>query len=104
MILNQTDLNLRRKMDKFCQSCGMPLVKKEDFGTNADGLVNEEYCIYCFQNGAFTKDCTMEEMVESNLNFLEEFNKDTAKKFTKEEARREMLNFFPMLKRWKKGN
>ena len=89
-------------MDKFCQSCGMPLVKKEDFGTEADGGLNEEYCTYCFKDGAFANDCTMEEMIELNLNFLSEFNKDTGKNYSKEEARQEMLNYFPKLKRWKK--
>ncbi|MBU4293030.1 MAG: zinc ribbon domain-containing protein [Actinobacteria bacterium] len=32
----------------FCQSCSMPMMKPEDFGTNADGSKNEEYCTYCF--------------------------------------------------------
>ena len=27
---------------KFCQSCGMPLQKNEEFGTNHDGSKNEE--------------------------------------------------------------
>ena len=29
---------------KFCQSCGMPMEKTEDFGTNNDGGRNEQYC------------------------------------------------------------
>ena len=28
---------------KFCQSCGMPLQKNEELGTNHDGSKNEEY-------------------------------------------------------------
>ena len=48
----------------FCQSCGMPLIN-EILGTNADGTKNEEYCSYCYKDGAFTDDLTMEEMVES---------------------------------------
>ena len=36
---------------KFCQSCGMPLTP-EILGTNADGSKNEEYCIYCYKDGA----------------------------------------------------
>ena len=40
---------------KFCQSCGMPLTD-EVLGTNADGSKNEEYCIYCYKDGAFTGD------------------------------------------------
>lgn len=42
-------------MNKFCQSCGMPMKKDPgNGGTNADGTKNAEYCSYCYQNGAFT--------------------------------------------------
>ena len=34
---------------KFCQSCGMPLQAEDQWGTNADGSLNEEYCCYCYQ-------------------------------------------------------
>ena len=47
----------------FCNSCGRPIVKA-DYGTNADGSLNEEYCKDCFQNGEFTEpDITLEEMI-----------------------------------------
>ena len=45
---------------KFCQSCGMPLQAEDQWGTNADGSLNEEYCCYCYQKDAFTQDYTME--------------------------------------------
>ena len=51
--------------EKFCQSCAMPLTVEAHFGTNADGTKNEEYCIYCYKDGAFTSEMTMEEMIES---------------------------------------
>ena len=86
---------------KICQSCGMPMHAAEDFGTNADGTTNQDYCTYCYKDGAFTQNVTMDEMIEHNLNYLEEFNKDSEHKFTKEEAREEMKKFFPTLKRWK---
>ena len=41
---------------KFCQSCGMPLTN-EILGTNADGTPNEDYCIYCYKDGKFTRLC-----------------------------------------------
>ena len=34
---------------KFCQSCGMPLTN-EILGTNTDGTLNEDYCIYCYKD------------------------------------------------------
>ena len=85
---------------KICQCCAMP-IDETTFGTEADGSKNEEYCQYCYADGHFTKECTMDEMIELNLNYLEEFNKDSEVKYTIEEARATMKGFFPQLKRWK---
>ena len=52
---------------KFCQSCGMPLQKNEELGTNHDGSKNEEYCCYCYKDGAFTMACTMDQMIDHCL-------------------------------------
>lgn len=87
---------------KLCQSCGMPLQADADFGTNKYGSRNEEYCCYCYKEGAFTKDCTMDEMIDTCIQFLDEFNKDSEEKLTKEQAVAQMRQFFPTLKRWKK--
>ena len=86
---------------KFCQSCGMPL-NAENLGTNADGSKNEDYCMYCYQNGKFTNDCTMDEMIEFCAQFVDEVNKNMPKPMTKEEYKDMMRQYFPMLKRWKK--
>lgn len=91
-------------MDKICQSCGMPLKDIKDFGTNKDGSINEEYCTYCYKDGNFTSECTMEEMIEHNLKFIDEFNKDAKTTFDEDTARNEMYKFFPTLKRWNKKN
>ena len=86
---------------KFCQSCGMPL-SDENRGTNADGSKNDDYCMYCYQNGKFTNDCTMDEMIEFCAQFVDEVNKNMPKPMTKEEYKDMMRQYFPMLKRWKK--
>lgn len=86
----------------FCQSCGMPLQAPEHFGTNKDGSANQEYCCYCYKEGAFTSNCTMEEMIEHCAQFVDEFNKDNQTQFSKEEAIGEMRKYFPTLKRWAK--
>lgn len=85
---------------QFCQSCGMPLTQ-EHFSKNADGSINSDYCGYCFKDGSFASDISMDEMIEQCLSYIDEFNKDSEKKMTKEEAREQMKQFFPMLKRWK---
>ena len=87
---------------KFCQSCGMPLQTPEEMGTNHDGSKNDEYCCYCYKDGAYTSDCTMDEMIMQCAEFVDEFNKGAGLAFTKEEAIAGMKEFFPTLKRWAK--
>lgn len=89
-------------INRFCQSCGMPMYTDEFLGTNSDGSFNEDYCCYCYKDGKFTQDCNMEEMIQHCLNYLDEFNKNSNQNFNKEEAIAQMRNFFPLLKRWKK--
>ncbi len=55
---------------KICQSCGMPMKEEEQFGKNADSSKNDEYCCYCYPNGAFSKEETMEEMIECCIPFV----------------------------------
>lgn len=89
-------------MNLFCQSCGMPMQTSELFGTNKDGSVNQEYCCYCYKDGGFTQDCTMDGMIEHCIKYLDEFNGACNTQFSKEEAIAQMKEFFPKLKRWKK--
>ena len=86
---------------RFCQSCGMPLTE-DVLGTNADGSKNEDYCMYCYKDGKFLQDCTMEEMIEHCSQFVDEVNKQMPKPMTKEEYKQMMRGFFQMLKRWRK--
>ena len=87
------------KEQKYCQSCGMPLTE-EILGTNADGSKNEDYCIYCYKDGAFTSDLTMEEMIEFCTQFVDEYNKNSGQKLGKEEYKEMLRQYFPNLKRW----
>ncbi len=80
---------------KFCQSCAMPM-SDELFGTNADGTKNEEYCMYCFKDGEFTSDMSMEEM----MNFCIEKMVEVHPEIDKKEASAMMMEVFPKLKRW----
>ena len=63
---------------RFCQSCGMPLTD-EVLGTNADGSKNEDYCMYCYKDGKFLQDCTMEEMIEHCAQFIGAVNGRSSK-------------------------
>ncbi len=80
---------------QFCQSCSMPLLNKDDFGTNSDGSVNNEYCNFCCQNGNFTQpNITMEQMIEQVAGFMRKMN------MTEQMVAISKLNI-PTLKRWK---
>ena len=85
---------------KFCQSCGMPLTD-DVLGTNADGTKNEDYCMYCYKDGKFLQDCTMEEMIEHCAQFVNAVNEGLEKPITKEEYIGMMKTYFPQLKRWR---
>ncbi len=52
------------KINKQCQSCGMPLKRDEKGGgTNADGSISLKYCSRCYVDGNFTlPDITVSEM------------------------------------------
>ena len=110
---------------KFCQSCGMPLtedilgtngrsseshpslledgrVVTDEGEANADGTKNEDYCMYCYKDGQFLQDCTMEEMIEHCAQFVNAVNEGLEKPITKEEYIGMMKSYFPQLKRWRK--
>jgi len=90
------------QLPQFCQSCGMPLTNDSDCGTNADGSINHDYCKYCYQEGHFLQECTMDEMIEHCAQFIDEVNKQMPQPMTQEEYKQMMRGFFPMLKRWRK--
>lgn len=81
---------------KICQSCGMPLSTEELFGTNQDGSKNDDYCLYCFKNGEFTTDESLEEMIESCVPHM------VKQGFEESKAREMLSNVLPNLKRWTK--
>jgi hypothetical protein len=86
--------------EKYCQSCSMPIGSDEEmYGTNADGSKNGDYCKYCFENGAFTMECSMEEMIEFCVPHMASADSG----MSEDDARKMMQGFFPNLKRWIKN-
>ncbi len=83
---------------KFCQSCGMPLAPDTALGTEADGSPSPDYCSYCYKDGQFAGEMTMEEMID----FCAPMMAQATPGMTQEQAKARMHQFFPMLKRWKK--
>lgn len=52
-------------MEKFCQACGMPLTKKEDF---AAGNENSNFCRFCVNTDGSVKSC--DEIFEGGVQFF----------------------------------
>ncbi len=71
-----------------------------DHGSNADGTYNPDYCHYCYNEGEFTEDLTLEEMIEHCAQFAESFHTADGRTFSREEAIEQMRQYFPKLKRW----
>jgi Putative zinc ribbon domain len=87
-----------------CQSCGMPLGEFTDrngkvannYGTNADGTPNAEYCSFCFQNGGFTQpNLTLEGMIALSIE-----NMTNEQRMPEHQARELANTFIPKLRRW----
>ena len=74
----------------------MPMVNKDQLGTNKDGSLNELYCKYCYENGEFVDDVSMEEYIDMCSRFGAQAG------MTNEEMRRFCERLFPTLKRWNK--
>lgn len=86
----------------ICQSCGMPMSDSKLVATNADHSANEEYCIYCYKEGAFTKpDATLEEMVNISVSEMKKQAQATDKPFNDVEMTKMLENYFPTLNRWR---
>ena len=59
----------------FCQSCTMPIDNVADRGTEKDGSKSNEYCKYCYQNGAFINpDMSFDEMKSLVITQMEKMN------------------------------
>ena len=80
---------------KICQSCAMPL-SDDILGTEKDGSKCADYCKYCYENGAFTYECTMEQMIDFCLSLPNETG------MTDEQYKKYLTKTYPSLKRWKK--
>lgn len=89
------DINNQTEDIKICQSCGMPLLVAEDYGTEAGGSPSSEFCNFCYQEGKFTDEgISMEEKIEKNAEIA------TMMGIPKQEALDIAKNIIPTLRRW----
>ena len=87
-------MNTANLQGAVCQSCSMPMNRKEDFGTNADGSPNKEYCQYCYENGHFTApDATVDQMIRISTDAMRKMKMP-------ENLIEQTKKAIPKLKRW----
>jgi Fe-S cluster assembly ATPase SufC len=72
----------------------MPLNKEEVKGTEKNGLKTDEYCKYCYENGAFKNpDMNLEDMKKNVQNQMKKMQ-------LHENVIQKAVNILPALKRW----
>ena len=82
----------------FCQSCTMPIDNVADRGTEKDGSKSNEYCKYCYQNGAFINpDMSFDEMKSLVITQMKNMNLPP-------DIIQNSVRSLPNLKRWRNVN
>lgn len=92
--LDEPIVHLLDMPEHLCESCGM-ILTPDDYGTNAAGREDEHFCKWCYEQGAYTYETTMEAMIEDCAPRLAE---NTG--ITRDEAVSLMGAVLPHLKRW----
>lgn len=64
---------VQKKNKLICQSCGMNIDNNDVKGSNEDGSLSDEYCSFCFRDGKFTNERTIDEKVDIGLQYSEEY-------------------------------
>ena len=83
--------------EKICQSCCMPLNNPDIVGTEANGEKNQDYCIYCYNEGEFTQPkTTLNMMIDISSKIWAEKDPNV----TVEQAKAQLEKKLPLLKRW----
>jgi hypothetical protein len=55
------------EMYNICQSCGMPINNPHLRGSEKNGFVSHEYCMYCYKDGEFTQPVMTREEMRYNV-------------------------------------
>ena len=82
--------------EDYCQSCGMMFTAPNQHGHEADGADADDYCRWCYDNGAYTYETTMDDMIEDCAPRMAE-----AMDWTVDEAASLLGAVLPTLERWK---
>lgn len=80
----------------YCQSCGMMFTAPDQLGHEADGTETEEFCRWCYDEGHYTYEIAMDEMIEDCAPRMAE-----AMGWSLDESASLLGAVLPTLKRWR---
>ena len=98
LIARELDVPVTALLDMpehYCQSCGMMFTGPGQHGHEADGSEAEDLCRWCYDEGAYTYETTMDEMIEDCAPRMAE-----AMGWTVDEAASLLGAVLPTLRRW----
>lgn len=78
----------------ICQCCGMPLENDSIIGRDNDGVLNEDYCKWCYADGTYTYN-DMDQLIDVCVKNM------VSEAFTEEQARSYLKELLPKLDYWK---
>ncbi len=80
---------------KICQSCGMPMQKRSDFGSDRLGAAHLSYCHHCMKDGKFHDEgTTLHEKIAKSVEMAVKMGMD------RNDAIEMATRVLPKLKRW----
>lgn len=82
--------------EHYCQSCGMMFTEPGQIAHEADGSENPNYCKWCYENGSYTYETTMDDMIEECAPRMAEHMG-----WTRDEVTSLLGAVLPTLDRWK---
>lgn len=94
MALEEPIVHLLDMPEHYCESCGM-ILSPEEYGTDCNGAKTDHYCKWCYEQGKYTYETSMEAMIEDCAPRLAE---NTG--MTNDEAVSLMGAVLPHLERW----
>ena len=93
-VLDTPITQLLEMPEHYCQSCGM-ILTPDSYGTDAAGNASDHYCKWCYENGKYTYETTMDAMIEDCAPRLAQ-----STGMTRDEAISLMGAVLPQLERW----
>lgn len=102
LIARELEVPVMRLLDMpehYCQSCGMMFTGPDQRGHEADGTETDEFCRWCYDQGAYTYETTMEEMIEDCAPRMAEYMN-----WSVDECASLLGAILPTLRRWSGGD